>query len=167
LLKQVRQATAAYRDVAAAKAAGYVPLGPCAADPKYGGMGMHYVSEEHGADGVLDPLRPEALVYEPTRNGTLRLGAVEYVHVDAVQAEGRVPARHEAGDRLTPHQDVNLLRHIALCPHCRAAAGRLLNTVVADGRGSLPAPRLVEDVVRRHGRSQRIARPPREARPVG
>ena len=42
LLREVRRATMAYKDVRAAEAAGYVPAGPCAEDPKYGGMGIHY-----------------------------------------------------------------------------------------------------------------------------
>lgn len=85
LLLQVRRATSVYKDVEAAEAAGYIPPGPCAEDPKYGGMGIHYENRALVEDGVLDPLRPEVLVYQPTKNGELRLGAVEYFQVDGDQ----------------------------------------------------------------------------------
>jgi hypothetical protein len=81
-LRDVRRATMAYKDVKVAEAAGYVPAGPCEEDPKYGGMGIHYQNLALVEDGELDPLRPEFLVYQPTKNGELRLGAVEYFQVD-------------------------------------------------------------------------------------
>jgi hypothetical protein len=85
LLRRARQATRRFRDVAAAEAAGYAPVGECADDPKYGGMGIHYGNPELIADGVLDVTRPEVLVYQPTRRGRLRLGALEYFLVDEDQ----------------------------------------------------------------------------------
>jgi hypothetical protein len=48
-------------------------------------MGIHYANEQLLADGKLDPLHPEVLVYQPGRNGTLTLGAVEYFMPDADQ----------------------------------------------------------------------------------
>jgi hypothetical protein len=83
-LRAVKRATAKYRDPAAAVAAGYVPTDLCASDPKLGGMGYHYVNPAHMGDGVIDPLRPEILVYVPTRHGR-KLGAVEYLKPDADQ----------------------------------------------------------------------------------
>jgi hypothetical protein len=85
LLGQVRKATRRYRDVAVAKAAGYEAAKTCAEDPKYGGMGIHYANPKLLADGVLDPTRPEVLVYQPARDGRLSLGAVEYFLPDADQ----------------------------------------------------------------------------------
>jgi hypothetical protein len=85
LLDQARRATEEFRDVDAAVAAGYGPASPCEADPKYGAMGIHYANPELVADGELDVTRPEILVYQPTDDGTLRLGAVEYFQVDADQ----------------------------------------------------------------------------------
>jgi hypothetical protein len=82
LLRQVRAVARPYRDVAAAKAAGYVPAPPCAEDPKYGGMGIHYENPKLVADPALDPMRPEVLVYQFGRGGKLRLGAVEYFRPD-------------------------------------------------------------------------------------
>jgi hypothetical protein len=84
-LREVRKATRAFRDVEAAKAAGYKGAPDCAADPKYGGMGIHYANPKLLTDGVLDPLRPEVLVYQPGAGGKLSLGAVEYFKPDADQ----------------------------------------------------------------------------------
>jgi hypothetical protein len=84
-LRRAREATRAFRDVEVARAAGYRATGPCADDPKYGGMGIHYANDELVADGELDVTKPEILVYQPTGRGKLRLGAVEYFQVDADQ----------------------------------------------------------------------------------
>jgi hypothetical protein len=85
LLREVRRATRAFKDLDTARAAGYERVSPCESDPKYGAMGFHYANPELLADGVIDPLKPEILVYQPTRGGDLELGAVEYFQVDADQ----------------------------------------------------------------------------------
>jgi hypothetical protein len=41
-------------------------------------MGVHLINHEF-VDGVLDPSKPEALIYEPQSNGKLRIVGVEYV----------------------------------------------------------------------------------------
>jgi hypothetical protein len=84
-LREVRRATRPYRDVEAAKAAGYEAAPDCVEDPKYGGMGIHYANPRLIADGKLDPLHPEILVYQPGSDGKLSLGAVEYFQVDGDQ----------------------------------------------------------------------------------
>ncbi|MGH2737135.1 MAG: hypothetical protein ACRDKZ_16270, partial [Actinomycetota bacterium] len=67
----------------------------CIAEPGKGAMGIHFVNGELVGDAEIDPLHPEAVVYEPTRRGWLRLVAVEYVvFKDAWDAE------HEARPRL-------------------------------------------------------------------
>ena len=53
-------------------------ISECVSHPELGGMGHHYVNLAL-MDGELDPAAPEVLVYEPMRNGRLRLVAVEYV----------------------------------------------------------------------------------------
>ena len=73
-LAAVRNATAPFHDVDAATAAGYELLDVCFDDPD-GGMGIHYLK---GVDAHLDPLAPEALVYEVTDHGP-KLVAVEYI----------------------------------------------------------------------------------------
>jgi hypothetical protein len=92
-LRKARQATKVFRDIEAAERAGYEQAGPCAEDPKYGGMGFHYENAALIADGKLDIERPEVLVYQPARNGKLRLGAVEYFQVDADQDLATDPDR--------------------------------------------------------------------------
>jgi hypothetical protein len=84
-LREARHATYAFRDVEAAKAAGYAQASECVEDPKYGGMGIHYANQRLIDDGKLDVTRPEILVYQPTAGGGLRLGALEYFQVDGDQ----------------------------------------------------------------------------------
>jgi hypothetical protein len=80
-LGEVRDATEAYHKVSVAQAAGYdlVPgLDYCFDNPGVGGMGYHYINVAL-LDNIIDPLKPEAMVYAPRPNGTLALGAVEYI----------------------------------------------------------------------------------------
>jgi hypothetical protein len=81
----LERVTRAYKDLDAAEAAGYVLASECTALPGVGGMGFHYLNPAYAADGVIDPLKPDVLVYYPTRHGRLRLGAVEYFKADADQ----------------------------------------------------------------------------------
>lgn len=41
-------------------------------------MGLHFPNGALVGDGVLDPMQPEVLVYEP-KNGKLELAGVEYL----------------------------------------------------------------------------------------
>jgi hypothetical protein len=88
----VRLATARFHDVDAAIAAGYELgyvngsgtriIAGCVsnlANPAAGAMGYHYFNKALLEDFDVDPLRPEALVYAPGPEGTLKLAAVEYV----------------------------------------------------------------------------------------
>jgi len=80
-LDQVRDATEAYHNVSVAQADGYnlVPgLDYCFDNPGVGGMGYHYINVAL-LDTVIDPLKPEAMVYAPRPNGSLALGAIEYI----------------------------------------------------------------------------------------
>jgi hypothetical protein len=81
----VHDATKQYRDVDVALSDGYVPVGECAELAGVGGMGYHYLNPELAVDTVIDPARPEILVYQRDRTGRLRLGAVEYFVADADQ----------------------------------------------------------------------------------
>jgi hypothetical protein len=83
-LGKVRAATAKYHDVAVALADGYVPASPCTESPA-GTMGVHYLNPALAADDVIDPLRPELLLYLPGGDGKQRLVAVEYFKADADQ----------------------------------------------------------------------------------
>ena len=82
--RQARQGTAAYHELEQAKADGYGLFTDaqgiaCIDNPPEGSMGIHYVRGELVGDAAVDAATPEALVYEPTANGRLRLVAVEYV----------------------------------------------------------------------------------------
>lgn len=77
-LARVRAATAQFRVLAKALAAGYVATDRCVAHPEQGVMGLHYKNPAL-RDGTLDVERPEILLYERMPDGTLRLNGVEYV----------------------------------------------------------------------------------------
>lgn len=107
-LSLARRATARFRDLDAAKAAGYGgPLTDlagitCIANPGAGVMGIHYVNGGLVGDAVLDAARPEALVYQPRPNGKLRLVAAEYVvFQDKWLAAGHTEAPELFGQPLT------------------------------------------------------------------
>src|SRR4029079_4767231 len=57
---------------------GYGPLTDCMVDPTLGGMGVHFAKGSL-IDGVMTPLEPEVLLYEPEQNGKMKLVAVEYI----------------------------------------------------------------------------------------
>ena len=77
-LAAVRAATARYHSVQVALDADYVPASACVEVPGVGGMGYHYA--RFGLiDATVDASQPEILLYEPMRNGRLRLVAVEFM----------------------------------------------------------------------------------------
>jgi hypothetical protein len=82
-LDAARAATAQYRDVEAATDAGYGEFRDaakiaCIDLPGEGAMGIHYVNGGLAGDDVIDPNKPEALVYEP-HGKKLKLVALEYI----------------------------------------------------------------------------------------
>jgi hypothetical protein len=78
LVETVRQATTDFKDVEAAKSAGYGLFHGCVSGPQEGAMGIHFVNGDLVGDGEIDALQPEALIYELTNKG-LQLVGVEYV----------------------------------------------------------------------------------------
>lgn len=77
-LAELRRATARYHDIQAAKADGFALLHEC--ETRDGeGVGAVYANVERVIDGVADPKLPDALVYEPGKNGKLTLVAAELV----------------------------------------------------------------------------------------
>lgn len=68
-LATLRRATARYHRLDAALADGFVFLHGCEVRPGEGAVGSLYVHFERLMDGVVDPERPDALVYEPGRGG--------------------------------------------------------------------------------------------------
>jgi hypothetical protein len=91
-LAQARRATARFKDVEVAKAAGFREASPCVATAA-GGMGIHYNRDDRMDDTIVNHRRPEQLLYEPTADGGRRLVGVEY-HVReslVIESGGRVP----------------------------------------------------------------------------
>ena len=78
LADKVRAADSRFEDVAVAKAEGYAPI-PCASGITGGAMGIHYVNAAYLKDDAVDLAKPEAVMYEPMADGTLKLIAVEYI----------------------------------------------------------------------------------------
>jgi hypothetical protein len=79
LIKTVREATERFKDVSAAKAAGYELKFGCVTGPDSGAMGLHYVNFPLVASGVLDPTRPQIVIYEPGENGKLKLTGADFL----------------------------------------------------------------------------------------
>ncbi len=80
-LNLLRANVDAFKNPDAAKSAGwnFVPgLDNCFNNPGIGGMGFHLINTGM-LDTSVDPLTPEALVYQPDANGNLTLGAVEWI----------------------------------------------------------------------------------------
>lgn len=83
-ITELRLATAAFHSLPNAIEAGWTEdLTGCLALQGVGGMGHHYVNWDIFFDGEVNALQPELLVYVPTPNGGLRLGAVEYLVFDS------------------------------------------------------------------------------------
>ena len=79
LVDVVRASTAQYRDPAAATDAGWLSAQSCVSGPQEGAMGVHFVKGPLVFDGELDATTPEAIIYEPLRNGRMRLVGVEFI----------------------------------------------------------------------------------------
>ena len=76
----LKKATAPFHSIDVAMVAGWSDEVTGCRESPAGGMGYHYVNLDILLDTELDPLRPEALLYEPVTNkGSLRLVAVEWV----------------------------------------------------------------------------------------
>src|SRR5262245_61007534 len=80
LTRVVREATERFQDVKVAEAEGYELTFGCVSGGEYGAMGLHYVNFPLVLDGgVLDPARPEIVIYEPLPNGGRRLIGADYL----------------------------------------------------------------------------------------
>jgi hypothetical protein len=88
LIWTVREATERFKDVSVAEAEGYSLMFGCVSGPDSGAMGLHYVNLPLVLDGVLDPTKPEIIIYEPLPNGRLKMvGADFLVLADAWDAK--------------------------------------------------------------------------------
>jgi hypothetical protein len=78
-LKLVRDSTARFKDVNVALAEGYVLQFGCVTGSDSGAMGLHYVNGDLVNKGVLDPTRPQIVIYEPMPDGSLKLIGADYL----------------------------------------------------------------------------------------
>jgi hypothetical protein len=79
LIKAVREATYRFQDVSVAEAEGYSLMFGCVSGPDSGAMGLHYVNLPLVLDGVLDPAKPEIIIYEPLPNGRLKMTGADFL----------------------------------------------------------------------------------------
>ena len=84
LLGSVKDATAKFNSTNQAIKSGYEADEHCVSVPGLGGMGYHWVNFSL-VDPVLDPLKPEAVLYATAPNGKLRLIALEYIVINVGQ----------------------------------------------------------------------------------
>ena len=117
LVNRVHKATAQFRDINAALAAGFTQATPCVSGPDFGAMGVHFVLGSRITAGTLNATEPEALIYEPLPNGGFRLVGVEFIILASVWQSQNPP-----GSTATP-----------------ALEGHLMNFVDAPNRYGLPA----------------------------
>jgi len=92
-LATLRRVTAPFHSFSAAMTAGWsAQITGCMTDPGgAGGMGLHY-GNPGLIDGSVQVDQPELLLYEPEKNGQMRLVAVEYI-IPVSQWTSSVPPR--------------------------------------------------------------------------
>lgn len=115
VIAEMRAATAAFADASAALEAGYINTSFCVKaeaeglPASEGDMGIHFIHPGYlglttqqppfdGSDAVVDPTRPESLLYEPQADGSLRLVGLEFmVFAEAWHAAGNAGPPSFAG----------------------------------------------------------------------
>lgn len=79
-LAALRRTTASFHNIDKAVQQGYdTPITPCWYHSELGAMGYHYGNLEYLANGQVDLLKPEALMYKPGPGGHYRLVGMEYI----------------------------------------------------------------------------------------
>jgi hypothetical protein len=81
-IEQTRSALSPYQDVNAAAASGYIQFLTCQISSR-GAVGVPFVNEKFLNDAVLDPLHPEALLYQPDDRKLKLVGVAYIVMADA------------------------------------------------------------------------------------
>jgi hypothetical protein len=129
LVEKVRRGVPdAFKNPFTAMSVGWRNATACVSGENQGAMGIHLVfnpSPVPGepppklADGILEPLDPEALIYEPAGNGMFRLVGVEFIEL----------AEHWAG----------MVKQDSTLPTTPRVDGHLMNYVGAPNRFGLPA----------------------------
>ena len=107
LVAIVREATERFRDVSVAQSEGYALQFGCVSGPDTGAMGLHFVKGSLVGDDVLDPTRPEIVIYEPAADGRLKLIGADFLVLKDVW-----DAKHPA-----PPQIMGQLMHLFEAPN--------------------------------------------------
>jgi hypothetical protein len=96
-LAQLRKTVAPFRNLSAAQKAGYRTIvahpttgETCLHDAQMGGMGVHYLNTALVDDTVM-VRKPEILIYEPQKDGSLQFVGVEYIIPFKIRAETATP----------------------------------------------------------------------------
>jgi hypothetical protein len=90
-LTTMAQATARYHDLDAAKADDFVFLHGCEVRGDEGPVGIVYIHMGRLTDGVIDPAKPDGLIYEPRKNGKPKLIGVELAMPYALWSKPQPP----------------------------------------------------------------------------
>jgi len=90
-LAALRQLTVRFHDFQAAQDAGWNAKITSCMTSAAGGMGFHYGNMGYITDGVARADQPELLLYEPQKNGGMKLVAVEYVIPFALRPSTATP----------------------------------------------------------------------------
>jgi len=79
LIQIVRESTARFKDVKVAESEGYALTFGCVSGPDQGAMGLHYINFDLVKGDVIDVRHPQAVIYEPTANGGVKLIGADYL----------------------------------------------------------------------------------------
>jgi len=79
LVQAVREATERFKDVTVAENEDYHLMFGCVTGSDAGAMGLHYVNLPLVLDGELDATRPEIVLYEPLKDGGLRMTGADFL----------------------------------------------------------------------------------------
>jgi hypothetical protein len=92
-LAELETATRPFQQLDAAVAAGYAASVPnCLVHEHHGAMGYHHTNPKF-MDAVVDPTRPEILLYERLEGGEYRLNGVEFIVPYRAWPRDSVPPR--------------------------------------------------------------------------
>ena len=91
MIATLQRVTARYHNIKAAFDDEFVLLHPCEARGDEGPVGTVYINMKRLMDGVIDPESPDALIYEPKRNGDLQLVGVEFAVPYGLWAGAELP----------------------------------------------------------------------------
>ncbi|HEX3846755.1 MAG TPA: hypothetical protein VHV81_05190 [Steroidobacteraceae bacterium] len=105
LIQKVRGATQRYLNINTAFAEGWVTATPCVSGPDTGAMGVHLVLQSRIASGETKSTEPQALIYEPKFDGSMRLVGVEFIVLASIWS-----ANNPAGS--VPAVDGNLMNFV-------------------------------------------------------